>query len=489
MARDSSDSAIEAEQLRLELRLLQLEAQSRAQRNFIDFAKYVWPAAIIGNHHQRMANAFDRVANGSLKRLIINMGPRHTKSEFSSYLLPAYSMGRKPDLKIIQATHTGELAVRFGRKVRNLMDTETYKEVFPDAVLKADSKAAGRWDTNHGGEYFAVGVGGAMTGRGADLLIIDDPHSEQDAMSPLALDNAWEWYTSGPRQRLQPGAAIVVCMTRWSTKDLTARLIKAQASHNADMWEVIEFPAILPSGNPLWPGFWKLEELMAVKASLSPQKWQAQWQQQPSNDEGAILKREWWKRWEKEYTPQLEYVIQSYDTAYSKKETADYSAITTWGVFTVDMDSGPSILLLNVKKGRWDFPQLKRIAKEEYLYWQPDNVLIEAKATGTTLQQELRKVGIPVTMYSPGGRRAGQDKISRANSIATVLESGMVWAPDTDWADDLIEECAAFPNGDNDDLVDSMVMALMRFRAGNFISLRDDEEDKPRELGAIPEYY
>jgi len=489
MARDSSDSAIEAEQLRLELRLLQLEAQSRAQRNFIDFAKYVWPAAIIGNHHQRMANAFDRVANGSLKRLIINMGPRHTKSEFSSYLLPAYSMGRKPDLKIIQATHTGELAVRFGRKVRNLMDTETYKEVFPDAVLKADSKAAGRWDTNHGGEYFAVGVGGALTGRGADLLIIDDPHSEQDAMSPLALDNAWEWYTSGPRQRLQPGAAIVVCMTRWSTKDLTARLIKAQASHNADMWEVIEFPAILPSGNPLWPGFWKLEELMAVKASLSPQKWQAQWQQQPSNDEGAILKREWWKRWEKEYTPQLEYVIQSYDTAYSKKETADYSAITTWGVFTVDMDSGPSILLLNVKKGRWDFPQLKRIAKEEYLYWQPDNVLIEAKATGTTLQQELRKVGIPVTMYSPGGRRAGQDKISRANSIATVLESGMVWAPDTDWADELIEECAAFPNGDNDDLVDSMIMALMRFRAGNFISLRDDEEDKPRELGAIPEYY
>ena len=489
MARDSSDSAIEAEQLRLELRLLQLEAQSRAQRNFIDFAKYVWPAAIIGSHHQRMANAFDRVANGSLKRLIINMGPRHTKSEFSSYLLPAYAMGRKPDLKIIQATHTGELAVRFGRKVRNLMDTETYKEVFPDAVLKADSKAAGRWDTNHGGEYFAVGVGGAMTGRGADLLIIDDPHSEQDAMSPLALDNAWEWYTSGPRQRLQPGAAIVVCMTRWSTKDLTARLIKAQASHNADMWEVIEFPAILPSGNPLWPGFWKLEELMAVKASLSPQKWQAQWQQQPSNDEGAILKREWWKRWEKEYTPQLEYVIQSYDTAYSKKETADYSAITTWGVFTVDMDSGPSILLLNVKKGRWDFPQLKRIAKEEYLYWQPDNVLIEAKATGTTLQQELRKVGIPVTMYSPGGRRAGQDKISRANSIATILESGMVWAPDTDWADELIEECAAFPNGDNDDLVDSMIMALMRFRAGNFINLRDDEADKPKEMGAIPEYY
>ena len=447
---------VEADRLRLQLRLALLQAQDSARENFIDFARYVWPQAIVGAHHQRIASAFDRVANGTLKRLIINLPPRHTKSEYSSYLLPAFIMGRKPDTKIIQATHTGELAVRFGRKVRNLMDTETYKEVFPDAVLKADSKAAGRWDTNHGGEYFAVGVGGAMTGRGANVLIIDDPHSEQDAMSPLALDNAWEWYTSGPRQRLQPGGAIVVLMTRWGTMDLTARLIKAQASHNADRWEVIEFPAIFdegePNERPLWPAFWKLEELRAVKASLSPQKWQAQWQQNPTSDDGAILKREWWKRWTKDYTPHLEYVIQSYDTAYSKKETADFSAITTWGVFTVDMDSGPSILLLNVKKGRWDFPQLKRIAKEEYLYWQPDNVLIEAKATGTTLQQELRRVGIPVTMYSPGGRRAGQDKVSRANSIATILESGMVWAPDTDWADELIEECAAFPKGDNDDL-------------------------------------
>ncbi len=479
----------EAEVLRLELRLAQIEAQSRAKRNFIDFAKYVWPEAILGNHHQKMASAFDRIANGTLKRLIVNMAPRHTKSEFSSYLLPAFIMGRGPRTKIIQATHTGELAVRFGRKVRNLMDSDSYKQLFPGSELKADSKAAGRWDTSEGGEYFAVGVGGAMTGRGADLLIIDDPHSEQDAMSVLALDNAWEWYSSGPRQRLQPGGAIVIVMTRWGTKDLTARLIKSQSSHNADRWEVIEFPAILPSDKPLWPEFWKYEELMGVKASLSPQKWQAQWQQQPSNDEGAILKREWWKRWEKDYTPNLEYVIQSYDTAYSKKETADFSAITTWGVFYPDQDSGANILLLNVKKGRWDFPELKRVAKEEYVYWQPDNVLIEAKATGTTLQQELRKMGIPVTMYSPGGRRAGQDKVSRANAIATILESGMVWAPDTDWADELVEECAAFPNGDNDDLVDSMVMALMRFRAGNFISLLVDEDDVPRNEGIVPEYY
>jgi predicted phage terminase large subunit-like protein len=240
----------------------------------------------------------------------------------------------------------------------------------------------------------------------------------------------------------------------------------------------------------LWPGFWKIEELNAVKASLSVQKWNAMYQQQPTNDEGAILKREWWRIWKYDDPPPCEYLIQSYDTAYSKKETADYSVITTWGVFYPDADSGPNIILLGVKRGRWDFPELKRIAKEEYRQWNPDNVLIEAKATGTVLQQEMRRMGIPVTMYSPGGRKTGTDKISRANSVAPMFESGMVWAPDLEWAQELIEECAAFPNGDNDDMVDSTTQAMMRFRQGNFVRLHTDEEDdrEPRALGPV-EYY
>ena len=480
---------IEEERLRLEYRLMLLETQDKARKSFIDFVRYVWPAAILGEHHRRMASAFDRIANGTLKRLIVNMPPRHTKSEFASYLLPAYLMGRKPALQALEATHTAELAVKFGRKVRDLMDSDRYKELFPDVVLKQDSKAAGRWDTNAGGSYFAVGVGGAVTGRGADILIIDDPHSEQDALSELALDNAWDWYQGGPRTRLQPGGAIVLVMTRWGTKDLTARLLKAQASRGADRWEVIEFPAILPSGAPLWPEFWKLEELEAVKASLSVQKWNAMYQQQPTNDEGAILKREWWRVWPHDDPPIVNYIIQSYDTAYSKKETADFSVITTWGVFYPDQDSGPNIVLLDVVRGRWDFPELKRIAKDEYKRWNPDNVLIEAKATGVTLQQELRRVGIPVTMYTPGGRRSGTDKISRANAVAPVFESGMVWAPDTDWAEELVEECAAFPNGDNDDMVDSTTQAIMRFRQGNFVTLNTDEPPDPSNRVLAPEYY
>jgi predicted phage terminase large subunit-like protein len=278
--------------------------------------------------------------------------------------------------------------------------------------------------------------------------------------------------------------------TRWGTKDLTARLIKAQSSHNADKWEVIELPAILPSGKPLWPEFWKLEELLAVKASLSVQKWNAMYQQQPTNDEGAILKREWWRVWQEAEPPLVNYIIQTMDTAYSKKETADFSVITTWGVFYLNEDSGANIILLDVKRGRWDFPELKRVAKEQYDHWQPDNLLIEAKATGTPLQQELRRMNIPVTMYSPGGRKAGTDKVSRANSVAPILESGIVWAPDTDWAEELVEECAAFPHGDNDDMVDVTTMALMRFRQGNFISLQtDDNTDSSGHRDLVPEYY
>ncbi|MDG1764662.1 MAG: hypothetical protein P8H46_05645, partial [Paracoccaceae bacterium] len=214
----------------------------------------------------------------------------------------------------------------------------------------------------------AGGVGSmATTGRGADLLIIDDPHSEQDALSPTAMEACWEWYTSGPRQRLQPGGAIILVMTRWSSIDLTAKLLDSQKESSADQWEVVEFPAIFPeTSNPLWPEFWSIEELEKVKASLPVQKWNAQWMQTPTSEEGSIVKREWWNAWESEALPPVSYIIQSYDTAFSKKETADYSAISTWGVFRPTPDSPDCIILLDAQKDRWDFPELKRVAYEEY---------------------------------------------------------------------------------------------------------------------------
>jgi Uncharacterized protein conserved in bacteria len=206
-------------ELKLRLRLAQLEKNEKSQKKFLHFVKSMWPEFISGRHHRIIADKLERVARGELKRLIINMPPRHTKSEFASFLFPAWMMGRNPRMKIIQATHTTELAVNFGRKTKNLIDSDEYREIFPDVKLSADSKASGRWDTSAGGMYYAVGVGSNLAGRGGDLVIIDDPHSEQTAMSANGFEDAWDWYTGGPRQRLQPGGSIIVVQTRWSEKD------------------------------------------------------------------------------------------------------------------------------------------------------------------------------------------------------------------------------------------------------------------------------
>ena len=492
MDNETNFESLDEEQIRyaldLQKRLNFLEETDASRKNFLKFVQNVWPDFILGNHHKVYAKKLQDIASGKIKRLIINMPPRHTKSEFASIYFPAYMLGLNSKLKIIQATHTTELATGFGRKCKALVDSPDYKTIFEDTKVSPDSKAAGRWATTDGGEYFAAVVGAAITGRGADLLIIDDPHSEQDALSPTAMENCYEWYTSGPRQRLQPGGRIVVVMTRWSTKDLTAEVLKKQTEANSDQWEVVEFPAIFDDGKVLWPNFWSEDELLKVKSSLPVAKWNAQWLQKPTSAEGAIIKREWWKMWEEDKPPECEYVLQSYDTAFLKSETADYSAISTWGVFYKNEDSGPSLILLDCKKGRWEFPDLKRIAMESFSEHNPDVVLIEAKASGLPLTQELRNMGIPVINFSPGGRRSGQDKVSRVHACAPMFESGLVWRPDFQWAEEMVEECASFPFGDNDDLVDSMSQAILRFREGGFIRHPSDEdwdEDIPRRK----EYY
>jgi|TARA_R110000764_G_scaffold64618_1_gene135876 predicted phage terminase large subunit-like protein len=468
-------------------RLNKLDEREEKQKDFMSFVKYVWPDFIEGAHHKIYAEKLQAVADGKIKRLIINMPPRHTKSEFASYLFPTWLMGRDPTKKIIQATHTAELAVGFGRKVKNLIENEDFQDIFPDVKLAVDAKASGRWSTNAGGEYYAVGVGGALAGRGADLAIIDDPVSEQDALSSTALDTIYEWYTSGPRQRLQPGGSIIIVMTRWSIRDLTAKVLAKQSEKGADKWEIVEFPAIMPSGKSLWPEYWKLEELEGVKASIPVGKWNAQYMQNPTAEEGAIIKREWWQKWEKEDPPECNYIIQSYDTAFSKSDRADYSAVTTWGIFTEPKTNEEHIMLLDAVKGRWEFPQLKEEANELYKLYDPDMVLIEQKGSGMPLTQELRRMGIPVTPFTPS---RGADKFTRMHSCAPVFESGMVWCPETNFADEVMEECASFPNGEHDDLADSMTQAILRFRQGGFIITPTDYNDEDDyEFRSSREYY
>jgi len=448
--------------------------REEANDDFLAFVREAWPAFIEGNHHRVMADAFNRIASGELKRLIINMPPRHTKSEFASHLFPAWYLGKFPDRKVIQTAHTAELAVGFGRKVRNLVGSSEYATMFPGVALSVDSKAAGRWNTNKGGDYFAIGVGGAVTGKGADILIVDDPHSEQEAAlnDPDVYNKTYEWYTSGPRQRLQPGGAICLVMTRWSKKDLTGQILKASIQRGgADEWEIIELPAILPSGKPLWPGFWPLEQLESLKAELPVPKWSAQYQQDPTSEEGAIIKREWWKEWKEKKPPDCEFIIQSWDTAFLAKETADYSACTTWGVFYTE-DNQAKIVLLDALQERLEFPDLKVRAYEMYKEYKPDAFIVEAKAAGSPLIFELRRMGIPVAEYTPS---RGKDKVARVNAVSDLFFSGHVYAPKTRWAEEVMEQFASFPFGDHDDLVDSSTQALIRFRQGGFINLDSDD--------------
>ena len=448
--------------------------REKAQIDFMAFVKEMWPGFIHGRHHALMAKKFQDIADGKLKRLIINMPPRHTKSEFASNMLPAWFLGKFPEKKVIQCSNTAELAVGFGRKVRNLVGSEQYSKIFPNVSLRADSKAAGRWATSHGGDYFAIGVGGTVTGKGADLLIIDDPHSEQEAKlaqgDPSVFDSVYEWYTSGPRQRLQPGGVIVVVMTRWSDKDLTGKLLKGDTD-----WDIVQLPAILPSGNALWPEFWDISELLALKEELPVYKWNAQYQQTPTGEEGALVKRDWWQRWEADRPPKCEFIIQSWDTAFTKSQRADYSACTTWGIFHLNENpEDVNIIMLDAWKDKLEFPDLKDTAKRFYDEWQPDACIIEAKAAGAPLIFELRRMGVMVSDYTPV---RGNDKFVRINSVTDLFRSGRVWAPETKWAEEVIEEMARFPNAEHDDLVDSTVQALIRFRQGGFLRLDSDEED------------
>ena len=455
------------------------EKRTRCQSDFISFVESQYPDFISGAHHRRIAKLFEDIAEGRKKRVIINLAPRHSKSLFASYLFPAWYLGKNPKKQILQVSNTAELAEGFGRQVRNLLEAESYSEVFPDVTLRADSKSAGRWNTNHNGTYYATGVGAALAGRGADLAIIDDPHTEAEALAaihnPGIYDKLTDWYTTGIRQRLQPGGAIVIVMTRWSLRDLTAQVLEIAAKDKkADQWEVFEFPAILPSGNPLWPEYWKREELEAVKASIPAGKWNAQYQQNPVSDETAIIKRDSWKRWAQDRPPDCEYTLMSFDCAFEAKQTADYSAMTYWGVFYDEEDGEESVILLDAWRDKLQFPELKAKALALYDEHQPDSVIIEKKASGAPLIYELRKMGIPAQEFTPS---RGNDKIARLNAIADVFASGRVWAPQRKWAEEVIEETAAFPNGKKDDYVDTLSQAINRIRKGGMVKTRHDKVD------------
>ena len=513
---DNIDTYSPQEQEELHKILEGIEEQQAIEASFndlIEFCKAMQADYTVGRHHRLLGNLLMEIEQGCAydedgvplddtgkDRICVNIPPRHGKSQLVSIYFPAWFLGRNPDKKVMMVSHTTDLAVDFGRKVRNLISTPDYQKIFPTVKLAIDSKSAGRWNTSAGGEYYACGIGSSIAGRGAHLLLIDDPHSEQDVLSGNfdVFDKAYEWFTYGARTRLMPGGRVAIVQTRWHLDDLTGRVVRDMAQNEqADQYEIVEFPAILEVekkvvekkgrkkvtrmetvDKPLWPEFFNLDALARTKASMPLFQWNAQYQQNPTAEEAALIKREWWKEWTETKPPECEYLIMSLDAAAETHNRADYTAITTWGVFMNEEEDCYCIILLNSIKKRVEFPELKKLAQEEYEEWEPDAFIVEKKSNGTPLYQELRRTGMLVQEYTP--HRGTGDKTARLNSVADIVSSGLVWVPQTRWAEELVEEVAGFPFMPHDDLVDSMVMALMRFRQGGFVSLPTDEPDEIR---------
>ena len=490
---DNLDAFSEEEILEIDRMVDELnnrKANKAAYMDLIEFCKRMQPDYLVGKHHKILATMLMGIERGDKDRICVNIPPRHGKSQLVSIYFPAWFLGRNPDKKVMMVSHTTDLAVDFGRKVRNLISSDEYQAIFPLVRLAQDSKSAGRWNTNSGGEYYACGIGSALAGRGADLLLVDDPHSEQDVINGNfeVFETAYEWFTFGARTRLMPGGRVAIIQTRWHMDDLTGRVTRDMVNNDlSDQYEVVEFPAILEieskkSGKvvhkPLWPEFFDMKALERTKASMPVFQWNAQYQQQPTAEEAAVVKREWWQEWTSENPPVCEYIIMSLDAAAEKHNRADFTALTTWGVFLNEEENAYHIILLNSIKERLEFPELKALAMQEYSEWEPDSFIVEKKSSGAALYQEMRRTGLPVQEYTP--HRGSGDKMARLNSVADIIASGMVWVPQTRWAEEVIEEIAGFPFMSHDDLVDSTVMALMRFRQGGFIRLPTDEPDEPR---------
>ena len=456
--------------------LLAYRARAKTGRdNLIDFIQRTKADYKVAPHHKLIASYLEAVERGEIDRLMIFTPPRHGKSEIVSRRFPAWYLGRNPNKQIIAASYNSDLAGDFGRDVRNLVADEIYHNIF-GVSLRQDSKAADRWNTQNGGAYIAAGVGSGITGRGAHVGVIDDPIKDRkEAESLTVRNNIWHWYTSTFYTRLMPGAAVILMMTRWHEDDLAGRLIKAMST-GGDQWVILSLPAIAEIGDPLersegaalWPEWYSVEGLKRIKEAIGSSEWAALYQQRPSIEGGNLFKREWWQYYRNPSS--YEFIVQSWDTAFKTGEENDYSVCTTWGI------AGNMIDLIDRFQARLEMPELKRAAATLALRHRPHAILIEDKASGQSLIQELRKD----TELSIVPVKTDRDKVSRAHAVTPMIEGGRVRLPEwASWVDDYLAEMSAFPKGNYDDSVDSTTQALnyLRERVSDNIYGYEDEDD------------
>ena len=490
-----------ANELALRDRLFENVIGSSSQ-DFMTFVRMMAPLLIadfrMGRHIELICDKLQQVDDGTCRRLMVFLPPRSSKSVICSKLFPAWYMGRHPNHEILSVSHSDQLSSDFGRAVRDLVGNEMFQTIFPQVKLRSDVRSAGKWQTNHNGVYVAAGVKTQIAGRGAHVAILDDVMSEEDAFSEAGRRYVKEWFPAGLRTRLMPSGSIVIINTRYHEDDICGWLLDNEknastAEEVLHPWEVIKIPAWLdeqaaklldlPVGSSYFPE-WKPDHILKldeleIKRHNGSRYWQSLYMQDPTPQEGGIIKKGWFQSWPHDDPPECEFIIQTMDTAFSAKTTADYSVMQTWGIFEIwETDSVgkerliPQLILLGNIRGRFEYPDLRAKAQEEYEKHEPDAVMIEKKASGQSLLQDLRRAGLPVLEFTPD-----RDKVSRATAATPFLESGRIWLPENkEWAFDLIEEAIGFPNARHDDQVDAMVMAVLYMRDSWYVSHTDDPD-------------
>jgi len=407
-------------------------------------------------HLSLLAEKLEAVERGDIKRLMVFMHPRSGKSEICSIRFPAWYLGRNPQAQVIGCSYAEGLAYSFSYAIRETILAMSYQRLWQYGL---DTSGAVRWQLaekeNKRASYIAAGVGGGITGEGADLLIIDDPvKNAEEAESQTYRDKTWDWYRTVARTRLQPDASVVLIMTRWHKDDLAGRLLQLAAQDpHADQWKVLHFKSI-EDGRALWPERYPLDVLENIRASIGSRAFESLYQGEPTVAEGQIIKREWWQYYK--VRPEFKRTIHSWDTAFKSKSSNDYSVCTVWG----ETDSG--FYLVEVLRQRLEFPELKRFVTAAYDRDKPTAVLIEDEASGQSLIQELkRNTYIPLVPV-----KADKDKVVRVNAVTPLIEAGRVCLPEyASWLYDYVEELSAFPTGEYDDQVDSTTQAL-KYMAG-----------------------
>jgi len=487
--------------------LLSQKVEEQSKNDFLTFVKLMAPSIVsdfkMGSHIKVISNKLKELEEGKIKRLMVFLPPRSSKSVLCSKLFPAWYIGRHPEHEILTVSHSDQLSSDFGRSVRDVVSTEEFQKIFRGVQLRSDVRAAGKWKTNQGGMYYAAGVRSQIAGRGAHVAILDDVMSEEDSYSDAGRRYIKEWYPAGLRTRIMPNGAILIINTRYHYDDLCGWLLKQEENagdYEIIPWDVVKIPAWLdeeaaelldlPVGGSYFPE-WKPDSVLRIdeheiKASNGSRYWNSLYMQDPTPEEGGLIKKKWLQQWEEDEPPSCEFVIQTYDTAFSTRTTADFSVIQTWGIFYLydQDDSGyenyvAHLILLGNVKGRFEYPELRKLAQKLYADNKPDVCMVEKKASGQSLIQDMRRAGLPVMEYTPD-----RDKVSRVYAASPIMEAGRVWIPtNKKWSEDLIEELIRFPNAAHDDQVDAMTMAIHYMKESWHLEHPDDPEweDEPRQ--------